>query len=234
VNVWSPPPGGGISQPLLFAVRAARREENPTPVAGSLRPEVHTIGARENLRITVRGRGFVPGSVVRWNGSDRRTTVVSASELRAEIPASDAAQATRARVTVWSPPPGGGVSEPLFLVVQAPPESGPVGGAGATPGDSRPSPLPAAPPAEELNRIRSLISAADQDRSEARFQQAFENLANAEQGITSLRGAHPQSEEVRLLSLDFGSTRDRVRSACERLSELRRATGSEPPRCIYP
>jgi hypothetical protein len=63
--------------------------------------------------LTVYGANFVANSVVRWSGADRPTTFMSATQLQAEIPASDISLAGTALVTVFNPPPGGGMSGPL-------------------------------------------------------------------------------------------------------------------------
>ncbi|MCI0400489.1 MAG: IPT/TIG domain-containing protein, partial [Gammaproteobacteria bacterium] len=69
--------------------------------------------------LTVNGSNFINGSVVRWNGADRTTTFVSATQLTATIPASDIATAGTAAVTVFTPLPGGGASYPQsFFVLQ--------------------------------------------------------------------------------------------------------------------
>ena len=49
------------------------------------------IAGDPDFTLTVNGSGFVYGSVVRWNGADRPTTLISASQLKAAIPASDIA-----------------------------------------------------------------------------------------------------------------------------------------------
>jgi hypothetical protein len=55
--------------------------------------------------------------VVRWNGSDRPTTYVSASQLTAAITAADIASASMASVTVFNPGTGGGTSNAVSFVV---------------------------------------------------------------------------------------------------------------------
>jgi hypothetical protein len=82
---------------------------NPTPSVAALSPASATAGAA-NFQLAVSGSGFVPGSVVQWNGSDRCTRFTSATQLVAFIPASDVASAGSASVTVTSPSPGGGTS----------------------------------------------------------------------------------------------------------------------------
>src|SRR5205823_3263599 len=59
---------------------------------------------------TVNGTGLVNGSVVRWNGANRTTTFVSATQAQASISAADIAIAGTAQVTVFNPTPGGGTS----------------------------------------------------------------------------------------------------------------------------
>jgi hypothetical protein len=71
--------------------------------------------------LTVNGNNFVSTSVVRWNGTDRATTSVSATQLTATILASDLAVAGTAQVTVFTPAPGGGTSNALtFTISNAP------------------------------------------------------------------------------------------------------------------
>ena len=60
--------------------------------------------------LTVTGSNFVNASRVRWNGVDRTTTVVSATQLTAAIPAGDIVAGGAAQVTVFNPSPGGGTS----------------------------------------------------------------------------------------------------------------------------
>ncbi|HZT43667.1 MAG TPA: choice-of-anchor tandem repeat GloVer-containing protein [Chthonomonadaceae bacterium] len=60
--------------------------------------------------LTVYGSNFMPGAVVRWNGNALDTSWVSASALKAQIPASDLAAATTAKITVANPTATGNVS----------------------------------------------------------------------------------------------------------------------------
>ncbi len=85
---------------------------NPTPSLTSITPNSATVGGAA-FTLTVNGSNFVNGSVVYWRGSARTTTFVSNARLTATIPASDIAAAGTASVTVFSPAPGGGVSNSL-------------------------------------------------------------------------------------------------------------------------
>jgi hypothetical protein len=55
-------------------------------------------------------KGFLDGSTVQWNGSDRATGFVSSTHLTATISAGDIAAAGIEAVTVFNPLPGGGTS----------------------------------------------------------------------------------------------------------------------------
>jgi hypothetical protein len=90
----------------------------PMPVASSLSPPSANAGA-PGFTLTVNGSGFVSSSVVRWNGADRATTFVSASQLRASIAASDIAVAGSLPVGVFTPAPGGGTSLTQTFTVNA-------------------------------------------------------------------------------------------------------------------
>jgi hypothetical protein len=93
---------------------------NPAPVGGSLNPNSASAGA-PGLTLTVNGSGFVPGSVVRWNGANRTTTFVNANQLTATLTSADLASPGSATVTVSNPAPGGGTSAAMtFTVVGGP------------------------------------------------------------------------------------------------------------------
>ncbi|MBI3423366.1 MAG: hypothetical protein HY011_10540 [Acidobacteria bacterium] len=106
ITVFNPAPGGGLSSDATFTINQA---PNPVPVLTGLSPSALAAGGSQ-FTLTVNGSGFVNGSVVRWNNSERVTTFVSSTQLTAQIPASDIANAGNANVTVFSPAPGGGTS----------------------------------------------------------------------------------------------------------------------------
>jgi uncharacterized protein (TIGR03437 family) len=105
VTVSNPAPGGGTSGTSAFTITGA----NPIPTISSLAPASATAGAAA-FTLTVNGTGFLNGSVVRWNGTSRTTTFVSATQLQAAITAADIATAGSGQVTVFNPTPGGGTS----------------------------------------------------------------------------------------------------------------------------
>ena len=118
VTVVTPAPGGGTSAALGFTINDSGTGDNPVPAIGGLSPASASAGGAA-FTLTVNGSGFVAGSVVRWNGADRATTFVSATQLQAAIPASDIAAAGTAAVTVFNPAPGGGVSAAANFTVLA-------------------------------------------------------------------------------------------------------------------
>jgi hypothetical protein len=94
--------------------------QSPVPAIGSLSP-VSAPAASPAFTLTVNGTGFVTNSVVLWNGAQRATTFVSATQLRAAIDAADVASVGQASVTVSTPAPGGGVSNAVAFAITPPP-----------------------------------------------------------------------------------------------------------------
>ena len=92
----------------------------PPPVLSSLSPAAATAGGA-GFTLTATGSSLTNASVVRWNGSDRATTFVSASQVRASIAAADIASTGTASVTVFTPAPGGGTSAALSFIISTPP-----------------------------------------------------------------------------------------------------------------
>ena len=90
-------------------IQLGAQSGNPLPSVSSMTPSSATAGG-PNFSLTVNGANFVNGATVRWNGANRPTTFVSATQLSAAIPASDIAAAGTAQVSVFSPTPGGGTS----------------------------------------------------------------------------------------------------------------------------
>src|SRR5205823_5626043 len=110
VTVFNAAPGGGTSNPQTFTTT------NPVPTTTGLSPGAAVAGGTQ-FTLTVTGTNFVTSSVVRWNGANRATTYVSATQLTAVIPATDILLAVTAQVTVFNPPPGGGTSNSVSFVV---------------------------------------------------------------------------------------------------------------------
>ncbi|WP_460622967.1 T9SS type A sorting domain-containing protein [Hymenobacter tenuis] len=89
---------------------------NPKPTLTALAPSSIAAGSG-GFTLAVTGSGFGAGSVVRFNGTELITTVVSATQLSASVPASAVAAAGSFPVTVFNPAPGGGSSESRTFTV---------------------------------------------------------------------------------------------------------------------
>jgi hypothetical protein len=97
---------------------------NPVPFIGQpLSPGTASPGT-PSLTLTVKGVGFVSGSIVQWNGQPLTTAFVSGQSLMAAIPPSSLATPGSFRVTVSNPGPGGGTSNSIpFEVTRATPST---------------------------------------------------------------------------------------------------------------
>ncbi|MFN0086544.1 MAG: IPT/TIG domain-containing protein [Blastocatellia bacterium] len=113
VSAQNPAPGGGISNTLTFTIN------NPVPAITSISPNMAIVGASAQA-VAVTGTGFVAGSKAQWNGAERATTFVSATQLIVQIPATDLAQAGNAAITILNPTPGGGASGSAAFTVNNP------------------------------------------------------------------------------------------------------------------
>ncbi len=87
-------PDGSKSPALSFTISPA----SPATL-GSLAPNTADAGGA-GLTLTVTGAGFLPGAVVTWNGSNRPTTYSSATQISAQLAASDLTSAGSATVAV--------------------------------------------------------------------------------------------------------------------------------------
>jgi hypothetical protein len=86
------------------------------PALNSLAPSTAIAGGPA-FTLSVNGTNLVSGAQVRWNGTARSTTFVSATQVRAAITAADIAAPSTAQVTVVNP--GGTTSNVLPFTVAA-------------------------------------------------------------------------------------------------------------------
>ncbi len=113
--------GDGIKNvPLSYAATQGRITRlNSVPTITKLLPASKTAG-QPGFTLIVKGTNFMEGSQVKWNGKDRTTTYLSATQLAAKITAADLAKAGTAKVRVFNPAPGGGTSNAKTFTVVAP------------------------------------------------------------------------------------------------------------------
>ena len=103
ITVFTPTPGGGTSNALTFFIN------NPVPSLTGLGFSTIAAGGPAGT-LVVNGNGFVPTSIVFWNGRPCPTRYISRTQLIVDYLAADIACAGLIRVTVVSPAPGGGTS----------------------------------------------------------------------------------------------------------------------------
>ncbi len=108
VTVTNPAPGGGTSSAASFVVSAVK---NPIPSVTSLSPFSTPVNVLPPS-LAVKGTNFVSNSVVALNGSPRKTTFVSSTQLTVQLLQSDVAANASINVVVVNPAPGGGASAP--------------------------------------------------------------------------------------------------------------------------
>lgn len=100
----------------IFTVTQEGVPPNSRPVLTGLSPSEARVGGGA-FALTVNGRDFVNGAVIRWNNSDRTTTFLSSTQVTALILPGDIANPGIATITVFNPAPGGGLSNALSFNV---------------------------------------------------------------------------------------------------------------------
>lgn len=91
---------------------------NPAPGITTLAPAIASAGGPA-FALTVGGTGFQSSSVVYWGTTALATQFVSATQLTAQVPATDIASAGTSSITVQTPAPGGGTSNAMTFEVDS-------------------------------------------------------------------------------------------------------------------
>lgn len=115
ITVSSPAPGGGTSSSLPLPVVFV----NPVPALASLTPSLLVTGSGPSS-VTIDGSGFVGTSQASFDGSNRTTTFISASQVIVSLTAPDVATPGIFPIGVTNPAPGGGASNRLSLSIGNP------------------------------------------------------------------------------------------------------------------
>lgn len=106
-----------FSSLLIMVAQFAMAASNPVPfIDATLNPGRKAPGTG-SFTLALTGTGFVPTSIVRWDGHNLVTTFVNSSRLAARVPQSNLTTPTTALVTVFNPTPGGGSSNVSFFEV---------------------------------------------------------------------------------------------------------------------
>lgn len=145
VTVSDPAPGGLSSNFETFQVRphSIPQVSFTSPPAVTVGGPAFTLQAAWPVctPLGLEPGCYVPSSVVLWNGSPRPTTFMDPGTLAAAISASDISVPGQIMIQVFTPPPGGGISNSTIFtihphfppsVVDTLPSSAPAGGTGFT------------------------------------------------------------------------------------------------------
>ena len=106
-------PGQPTSNPATLTIT------NPVPSVTSL-SAFDAIKGSSGFSLNVTGSGFVPGSIVKFNGSNRVTTFLGATLLAVQILNADLSAAGSFRINVANQAPGGGDSNSVSFTVTEP------------------------------------------------------------------------------------------------------------------
>jgi trimeric autotransporter adhesin len=105
ITVVTPSPGGGTSNALSFNV--VSQTVVPPPFIVSLYPNSVPAGS-PGFTLQVHTNWATDSSIVYWNGVSRPTTHIG--DLEIQVSAADVASVGYAQITVFTPGPGGGIS----------------------------------------------------------------------------------------------------------------------------
>ena len=86
---------------------------NPVPVIERIGP-ASAVKGKGALTLETEGAGFVTVSVLKWDGSDRTTIVLSQNRVRGQITAADTEVEGVGLISITNPGPGGGTSPGAF------------------------------------------------------------------------------------------------------------------------
>jgi len=110
IAVSNPPPGGGLTAPVVFRV------QYPAPQVTSLAPSTGAVGSGPT-DVVVTGLGFFITSQITFDGAPAATTYQDTTHLKATLTAAQLASAGTISVRVVNSAPGGGTSAALGFAV---------------------------------------------------------------------------------------------------------------------
>src|SRR5258706_14300582 len=95
---------------VLLSSTVLAQSANPMPMLDQPLVPTSVEPGSPDLTLTLSGTGFVPTSVVKWDGIPLQTALITSSKLVANVPASNVASPGTASITVFSPTPAAGTS----------------------------------------------------------------------------------------------------------------------------
>lgn len=110
IAVQNPPPGGGVSAPVVFKL------QYPAPSASSLAPSTVAAGSGPT-EVVVTGVGFFVTTQITIDNAPSATTFIDSTHVKATLTAAQLASAASLSVRVVNPAPGGGISAALPFTV---------------------------------------------------------------------------------------------------------------------
>ena len=115
-------PGGGTSKAVQLTVSATPPPPPPPPTLSltGVTPQQVAYGSPDT-HIYLAGAGFDSTAIANWNGQALTTTLVSATQLAATVPAVDFTQVGNANVTVTSTTAQPSPSAAISVAITAPP-----------------------------------------------------------------------------------------------------------------
>jgi subtilisin family serine protease len=115
-------PAVGNASSIEWSLPAANPPPNPAPTLTSINPSSALLNG-PGFTLTVTGTNFTPASRIRYGGLDHGTTYLSSTQLSTQILDFEVAQNTapsQQTVAVYTPAPGGGVSNQITLTLMTP------------------------------------------------------------------------------------------------------------------
>jgi hypothetical protein len=114
---------GGFVNPSVIPDTTAGTTLNPVPILTAVSPLTAATGSGA-VTLSLDGHDFMGQPVAFWNGKALSTTLVNATQLSVQIPASDITSARLAAITASNAPAASPVSNSLPFSVNPPPSSG--------------------------------------------------------------------------------------------------------------
>ena len=88
---------------------------NQAPVMNQPPVPMTAAPGSQSFMLTLNGTGFLPGVLVKWNGTTRNTTYVNSNQIQVKVRGIDVRSAGTASIRAFNPGPGSGMSNAVYL-----------------------------------------------------------------------------------------------------------------------